>query len=101
MKLPVSRHRWGCLQEMDNYRIEIPEFCLVALIGATSSGKTSFAHQYFKSTEVLSSDFFRGMVCDDESSQTASGDAFDVLYYIAEKRLSNMKLTVIDATKIQ
>lgn len=101
MKLPVSRHRWGCLQEMDNYRIEIPEFCLVALIGATSSGKTSFAHQYFKSTEVLSSDFFRGMVCDDESSQTASGDAFDVLYYIAEKRLSNMKLTVIDATNIQ
>ena len=42
-------------------RIEIPEFALVALIGATSSGKTSFARRFFKETEILSSDFFRGM----------------------------------------
>ncbi|MBR5372751.1 MAG: polynucleotide kinase-phosphatase [Oscillospiraceae bacterium] len=86
---------------MDKYRIEIPEFCLVALIGGTSSGKTSFAHRFFKPTEVLSSDFFRGMICDDESSQTVSGDAFDLLYYAANKRLDHMKLTVIDATNIQ
>ncbi len=99
--MPASQLRWGCLQEMDNYKIEIPEFCLVALVGATSSGKTSFAKKYFKSTEILSSDFFRGMVCDEESSQNASGDAFDVLYYIAQKRLKNGKLTVVDATNIQ
>lgn len=86
---------------MDKYRIEIPEFCLVALIGGTSSGKTSFANRYFKPTEVLSSDFFRGMVCDDENSQSVSGDAFDLLYYAANKRLDHMKLTVIDATNIQ
>ena len=86
---------------MDKYRIEIPEFCLVAMVGATSSGKTSFAHRHFKSTEILSSDFFRGMVCDDENSQNVSGDAFDLLYYAANKRLNNMKLTVIDATNIQ
>ncbi|MGN1416917.1 MAG: polynucleotide kinase-phosphatase [Oscillospiraceae bacterium] len=86
---------------MDKYRIEIPEFCLVALIGATSSGKTSFALKHFKPTEVLSSDFFRGMVCDDENSQSVSGDAFDLLFYAANKRLNNMKLTVIDATNIQ
>lgn len=86
---------------MDKYRIEIPEFCLVALVGGTSSGKTSFAHKHFKSTEVLSSDFFRGMVCDDENSQSVSGDAFDLLFYAANKRLNNMKLTVIDATNIQ
>ena len=86
---------------MDKYRIEIPEFCLVALIGGSSSGKTSFAHRFFKDTEVLSSDFFRGMICDDENSQTVSGDAFDLLFYAANKRLSNMKLTVIDATNIQ
>ena len=48
-------------------RIEIPEFALVAMIGATSSGKTTFAHKHFKDTEVLSSDFFRAMVCDDEN----------------------------------
>ena len=86
---------------MDKYRIEIPEFCLVAMVGASSSGKTSFAHRHFKSTEILSSDFFRGMVCDDENSQNISGDAFDLLYYAANKRLNNMKLTVVDATNIQ
>ena len=43
-------------------RIEIPEFALVAMIGATSSGKTTFAHKHFLPTEVLSSDFFRAMV---------------------------------------
>ena len=86
---------------MDKYRIEIPEFALVAMIGATSSGKTSFALKHFKSTEVLSSDFFRGMVSDDENDQAASGDAFDLLRYAANKRLNNMKLTVIDATNLQ
>ena len=86
---------------MDKYRIEIPEFCLVAMIGSTSSGKTTFAKKHFKPTEVLSSDFFRGMVCDDENCQSISADAFDLLFYAANKRLSNMKLTVIDATNIQ
>ena len=86
---------------MDKYRIEIPEFCLVAMIGATSSGKTSFALKHFKPTEVLSSDFFRGMVADDENDQSASSDAFDLLYYAANKRLNGMKLTVIDATNTQ
>lgn len=81
--------------------MEIPELCLVAMVGATSSGKSSFANQHFKPTEVLSSDFFRGMVCDDENSQSVSGDAFDLLYYAANKRLGNGKLTVIDATNLQ
>ena len=86
---------------MDKYRIEIPEFCVVAMVGGTSSGKTTFANKYFKPTEVLSSDFFRAMVVDDENCQSASGDAFDLLYYAANKRLNNMKLTVIDATNLQ
>lgn len=86
---------------MDKYCIEIPELCLVAMVGGTSSGKTSFALRHFKPTEVLSSDFFRGMICDDENSQSVSGDAFDLLYYAADKRLNNGKLTVIDATNIQ
>ncbi|MBR1863379.1 MAG: polynucleotide kinase-phosphatase [Ruminococcus sp.] len=86
---------------MDKFRIEIPEFCLVALIGATSSGKTTFANRYFKPTEVLSSDSFRAMVCDDENDQSVSWQAFDLLYYAANKRLDNMKTTVIDATNLQ
>ena len=86
---------------MDKFRIEIPEFCLVALVGGSSSGKSSFARRHFKPTEVLSSDFFRGMICDDENSQGISGEAFDLLYYAANKRLDHMKLTVIDATNLQ
>lgn len=82
-------------------RIEIPEFALVAMIGATSSGKTTFAHKHFKQTQVLSSDFFRAMVCDDENDQTVSKEAFELLYHAAEKRLEHMKTTVIDATNLQ
>ena len=82
-------------------RIEIPEFSLVAMIGATSSGKTTFANNKFKPTEVLSSDFFRAMVCDDENNQNVSGEAFDLLFYAVKKRLDLMKLTVIDATNVQ
>lgn len=82
-------------------RIEIPEFALVAMIGATSSGKTTFARKHFLPTEVLSSDFFRGMIADNENDQTVSSDAFELLYYAANKRLDRMKTTVIDATNLQ
>ena len=82
-------------------RIEIPEFALVALVGASASGKSTFAAKHFKKTEVLSSDFFRGMISDDENDQTVSGKAFDLLYYAANKRLDLMKTTVIDATNVQ
>ena len=86
---------------MDKYMIEIPEVCLVAMVGASSSGKTSFAQKHFRPTEVLSSDFFRGLICDDENCQSITPEAFDLLYYTARKRLQNMKLTVIDATNIK
>ena len=82
-------------------QIEIPEFALVAMIGATSSGKSTFALKHFLPTEVLSSDFFRGMVSDDENDQTVSRDAFDLLFYAANKRLRLMRTTVIDATNVQ
>lgn len=82
-------------------RIEIPEFALVALIGATSSGKTTFAKKHFLPTEILSSDFFRGMVSDDEDNQKVSQEAFDLLFYAANKRLDLMRTTVIDATNLQ
>jgi protein phosphatase len=79
----------------------IPELCLVILIGPSGSGKSTFARRHFKPTEVLSSDFCRGLVSDDENSQDATGDAFDVLKYVAGKRLARGLLTVIDATNVQ
>lgn len=82
-------------------KIIIPELSLVVLIGASGSGKSSFARKHFKATEVLSSDFCRGLVFDDENDQSATKEAFEVLHYIAPKRLASGKLTVIDATNVQ
>jgi protein phosphatase len=81
--------------------ISIPEFSLVVLVGASGSGKTTFARTHFLPTEILSSDFCRSLVCDDENSLAATDDAFDVLHYVVAKRLANMKLTVVDATNVQ
>ncbi|MBD2579590.1 polynucleotide kinase-phosphatase [Oscillatoria sp. FACHB-1406] len=82
-------------------KITIPELSLVVLIGASGSGKSSFARKHFLPTEVLSSDACRGWVSDDENNQAASKDAFEVLHYIAAKRLAAGRLTVIDATNVQ
>ncbi len=82
-------------------KITIPELSLVALVGPTGSGKSTFARRHFKPTEVLSSDYCRGLVSDDENSQAATNDAFDVLHFIARKRLAAGRLTVIDATNVQ
>jgi protein phosphatase len=81
-------------------KISIPELSLVALVGVTGCGKSTFARRHFKPTEILSSDFCRGLVSDDENNQAASRDAFDVLYTIAQKRLAGGRLTVIDATNV-
>jgi len=82
-------------------QINIPELSLVVLIGASSSGKSTFARKHFRSTEIVSSDACRAMVSDDENSLAASADAFELARFIASKRLKNGLLTVIDATNVQ
>jgi protein phosphatase len=82
-------------------KITVPEFSLVVLMGASGSGKSTFARRHFKPSEVLSSDSFRGMVSDDPNDQSATRDAFEVLQYVAAKRLAACRLTVIDATNVQ
>jgi len=82
-------------------KITLPDLSLVVLIGPSGCGKSTFARQHFKPTEVLSSDFCRGLVADDENDQSATNDAFAVLHYVARKRLAAARLTVIDATNVQ
>src|SRR5947208_12391582 len=82
-------------------KLTIPELSLLVLIGASGSGKSTFARKHFKPTEVLSSDFCRGLVSDNENDQSASDDAFAVLHFIASRRLAAGRLTAIDATNVE
>jgi len=82
-------------------KLTIPELSLVVMIGPSGCGKSTFARKHFRTTEVLSSDYCRGLVADDENDQSATRDAFEVLHFIAAKRLSAGRLTVVDATNVQ
>jgi protein phosphatase len=81
--------------------IEVPDFSLVVLIGATGSGKSTFAAKHFAATEIISSDRCRGLVIDDETDQSISADAFDLARFMVEKRLKHRRLTVVDATNVR
>jgi protein phosphatase len=81
--------------------LAIPEVCLVALVGVSGAGKSTFAARHFRPTEVISSDFCRGLVSDDENDQSATKAAFEVLHFIAAQRLDGQRLTVVDATNVE
>ncbi len=81
--------------------VTIPDLCLVVLVGPSGAGKSTFAARHFAPSEVLSSDFCRLLVSDDENDQSATRSAFEVLGFIAGKRLEAGRLTVVDATSVQ
>ena len=85
----------------EKIRLSIPDLSLVVLIGVSSAGKSTFAREHFLPTEVLSADFFRGLVADDENSLEATDDAFASLHFVAARRLARGLLTVVDATNVQ
>jgi protein phosphatase len=82
-------------------RIEIPELAVVVLIGASGSGKSTFARSHFLPSEIVSSDACRAIVDDDEASMSATDDAFDLLHHTMRLRLKRGRLTVVDATNVQ
>ncbi|MBB4923248.1 polynucleotide kinase-phosphatase [Kitasatospora kifunensis] len=82
-------------------RLPVTDLSLVVLIGTSGSGKSSFAREHFAPTQVISSDYCRGLVSDDENDQAASADAFELLHFIVGKRLAAGRLTVVDATNVQ
>jgi len=81
--------------------LALPELSLVCLVGVSGSGKSTFARKHFGRYEVISSDQCRGLVADDENDQAATDAAFEVLHFIAGKRLDAGRLTVVDATNVQ
>ncbi|MBF4619265.1 polynucleotide kinase-phosphatase [Clavibacter sp. VKM Ac-2873] len=81
--------------------LPLPRMSLVLLVGASGSGKSTFARTHFGPYEVLSSDAFRGLVSNDENDQSATSAAFEALRHVAAHRLRRGLMTVIDATNVQ
>ena len=103
LRFPTSQAQRKYVARMRSFRCFVVqiELSLVVLIGPSGCGKSSFARAHFKPTEVLSSDFGRGLVSNDENAQAATKDAFEVLHFVARKRLAAGRLTVVDATNVQ
>jgi protein phosphatase len=89
--------------------IKLPQRTLVVLCGAAGSGKSTFAQrlveshqqQGLKVTSIVSSDYCRALVCDDETNQQVNRDSFDLFHYIIYKRMMQGRFTVADSTALQ
>jgi protein phosphatase len=80
--------------------LELPDPCLVVLIGAAGSGKSTLAARLWAPDQVLSSDDYRGIVSGDESDQAATVSAFRRLHHDLHVRLAERRSTVVDATNV-
>ena len=76
--------------------VVLPAPCVVVLVGASGSGKSTWARTHFRTEQVVSSDGLRAVVGEGEDDLAASDDAFAVLDQIVEHRLRRRLTTVID-----
>lgn len=76
--------------------LRLPAPCLIVLVGASASGKSTWAQEHFAANEVVASDALRAMVGAGEDDQTASTAAFDILETIVSERVGRGLTTVID-----
>ena len=81
--------------------IRVPHRTLLVLCGPAGSGKSTFAAQRFIPTSIVSSDYCRAMICDDENNQQVNRDTFDLFYYIIQKRMFLGRFSVADSTALQ
>jgi F420-dependent oxidoreductase-like protein len=78
--------------------LRLPDPCLVVLVGASGSGKSTWARRWFGAERVVSSDGLRAVVGTGHHDQKASADAFAVLDEIVSRRLRRRLATVVDST---
>ena len=79
------------------WRLPASPYVLV-LIGASGSGKSTWAHEELPWLRALSSDELRAVLTDDENHQGCSAEVFEQLERLAKLRLSYGRAVVIDAT---
>lgn len=74
----------------------LPDPALVVLVGASGSGKSTWAQQRYRSAEVVSSDDLRGLVGSGRHDLDASAEAFALLDLIVAGRVRRGLTTVVD-----
>ena len=79
----------------------VPDPSLVVLVAAAGAGKSTFAARHFGPAEILSSDAYRARIAGDEADQRATRAAFRLLHRDLDRRLSQGRLTVVDATNVE
>ena len=73
---------------------------LVVLVGASGAGKSTWAARHFSPTEIVSTDRCRALVGDREEVQAYSKQAFELFYFLIEKRMELRKMIVADSTAL-
>jgi len=81
-------------------RIRLIRPSVVVICGPAACGKSTFAARHFRPTQIVSSDQARALVCDDERDQRFQTQAFALLNFIIEQRLSINRLCVVDSTAL-
>ena len=74
----------------------LPDPALVVLVGASGSGKSTWAQERYRSAEIVSSDDLRGVVGSGRHDLDASKDAFALLDLIVAGRVRRGLTTVVD-----
>jgi alkanesulfonate monooxygenase SsuD/methylene tetrahydromethanopterin reductase-like flavin-dependent oxidoreductase (luciferase family)/predicted kinase len=74
----------------------LPDPALVVLVGASGSGKSSWARQHYRGAEVVASDDLRAVVGSGRHDLDASADAFALLDLIVAGRVRRGLTTVVD-----
>jgi len=81
-------------------RVRLVRPSIVLLCGPAACGKSTFARKHFRPTQIISSDWARGWVCDDERDQRFQAQAFALVHYLTELRLGLNRLCVVDSTAL-
>ena len=76
--------------------MRLPDPALVVLVGASGSGKSTWAAGRYRAQEVVSSDALRGVAGSGPHDLDASADAFALLETIVSARLGRGLTTVVD-----